>query len=193
VLITHNERDWEGLKRSFRSLFLYLGVPAPTAPIPTVPIPAMHTTTTSTHPHNAHKGRRYISGGPTHPASKPRRTPPGRPQGSPLPGTEMRLLACNGPAAPCQGDHKGRPRGINLRPRSSTSVGARVDEGRMGGPLWSPASPGFGDFMVVERRTKGRRATPFKSNGRPSRPSQPIPTTLAPTDTPASCRSPGLG
>ncbi|HEX6557233.1 MAG TPA: hypothetical protein VF026_31005, partial [Ktedonobacteraceae bacterium] len=30
--------------------------------------------------------------------------------------------------------------GINLRISSSYSVGARVDEGRWGGPLWSPAS-----------------------------------------------------
>ncbi len=63
---------------------------------------------------------------------------------------------------------------------ASISVGARVEEGWMGGPLWSPASPSIVDIVVVERHKQGWRAIPSPATGdhkgppNPSRPPSPL-------------------
>src|SRR5436853_6815100 len=58
------------------------------------------------------------------------------------------------------GTHEGLPIGINLK-KLIISVGARVDDGRRGGPLWSPAvARWMGDPCTSPGRGRPQGPTP---------------------------------
>ncbi len=92
-------------------------------------------------------------------------------------------MRCVGLAPPCGRDKSG-PIRINLTPSPSTSVGARV-AGKGGEGLDGRPSSLAATFTYPVVNQTGLR-------GRPSRPSQPPITTLAPTDHPTSSRIPWL-
>src|SRR6266571_7258161 len=83
----------------------------------------------------------------------------------------MRKLSAYKLGAGSQGDREGRPIGINLsrqiRQEAGRSVGARVDDVGLGGPLWSPA--GWGGGRVSPRGESGEqdagdhKGPPFRS------------------------------
>jgi len=65
-----------------------------------------------------------------------------------------------------------RPNRHQPKKSPSHSVGARVDEGRMGGPSWSPASCSPGSHLGGTRSHPQRRAT---MKAHPSTPHRPRP------------------
>src|SRR6266568_2549245 len=97
-------------------------------------------------------------------------------------GGEKQVNICiqTGSVKYCQGDREGRPIRINLPTSPSTSVGARVDDEGLGGPLWSPASCSSGFHLG------GTRSPPHPA-GDPKGPPNPSSSSLAPTDRSASC------
>src|SRR6266571_5488448 len=91
----------------------------------------------------------------------------------------MRKLSAYKLGAGSQGDREGRPIGINLsrqiRQEAGRSVGARVDDVGLGGPLWSPA--GWGGGRVSPRGEPGEQDA-----GDHKGPPNPTSASLAPTD-----------